>query len=100
MLLQVVVGLLRRDLWRLALGASVVLGWCSVMLGRGYRELRQEVVGLDYLAVSLILLPVAVLISLGKGSALASQAAGVGPMNQPNEAAYAGIAVGWGGGCR
>ena len=52
-----------------------MLGWCSVMLGRGYRELRQEVVGLDYLAVSLILLPVAVLISLGKGSALARQAA-------------------------
>jgi hypothetical protein len=74
-LLQVVIGLLRRDLWRLALGASVLLGWCGVMLGRGYRELRQEVEGLDYLAVSLILLPVAVLISLGKGSALARQAA-------------------------
>jgi uncharacterized membrane protein YGL010W len=73
-LLQVVVGFLRRDLLRLALGAAVVLGWSGMMLGRGYRELRQEVAGLDYLVVGLILLPVAVLISLGKGGALASRA--------------------------
>lgn len=68
--LQVVVGLLRRDLWRLAFGAAATLGWTGMMLWRGYRELRHEVAGLDYLVVSLVLLPVAVLISLGKGGAL------------------------------
>jgi hypothetical protein len=70
-LLQVLVGLLRRDLWRLALGAAAALGWVSVLVWRGYRELRQEVGGLDYLAASLLILPLAVLISLAKGGALA-----------------------------
>jgi len=74
-LLQVVVGLMRRDLWRLALGATVALGWSGMMLWRGYRELRHEVAGLDYLTAGLVLLPVSVLISLGKGGALAHRPA-------------------------
>ena len=69
-LLQVVVGLLRRDVWRLALGAAVVGGWGGMQLWRGYRSLREDVVGLDYIVAGLLLLPIAVLISLGKGGAL------------------------------
>jgi hypothetical protein len=69
-LLQVIIGVLRRDLWRLAMGAAAVLGWMSVVLWRGYRELRQDVAGLDYLAASLLILPLAVLISLAKGGVL------------------------------
>jgi hypothetical protein len=41
-----------------------VAGW------RGYRVLREEVAGLDYLALSLVLLPVAVLVSLGRAGVL------------------------------
>jgi hypothetical protein len=80
-LLQVVVGLLRRDAWRLALGAVVASGWAGVWLWRGYRELREEVAGLDYLAASLLLLPLAVLISLAKGGALGRR-----PAEVPREA--------------
>jgi hypothetical protein len=68
--LQVVVGLLRRDAWRLALGVAVVSGWGGTVLWRGYRSLREEVTGLDYMAAGLLILPIAVLISLGKGGAL------------------------------
>ena len=68
--LQIVVGLLRRDVWRLAVGAVVIFGWGSTILWRGYRDLREEVAGLDFIAASLALLPVAVLISLGKAGAL------------------------------
>jgi hypothetical protein len=42
-----------------------MMGW------RGYRALREEVAGLDYLVVSLVLLPVAVLVSIGKAGVLA-----------------------------
>jgi hypothetical protein len=69
-LLQVAMGLLRRDVWRLALGAAVVGGWGGLQLWRGYRSLREDVVGLDYIVAGLVLLPIAVLISLGKGGAL------------------------------
>jgi hypothetical protein len=69
-LLQVAVGLLRSDAWRLAIGVAVASGWCGVMICRGYRELRDVVPGLDYLVVSVVLLPLAVLVSLGKGGTL------------------------------
>jgi hypothetical protein len=69
--LQVVIGLLRRDVWRLVLGVAMATGWGGTLLWRGYRSLREDVVGLDYIAAGLVLLPIAVLISLGKGGALA-----------------------------
>ncbi len=69
-LLQVAVGLLRRDIWRLAIGAAVAAGWSGAMAWRGYRELREVVPGLDYIVLSLVLLPLAVFISLGKGGTL------------------------------
>jgi hypothetical protein len=68
--LQVVVGLIRRDAVRLAVGAAAVTAWGGTVAWRGYRELREQVAGLDYLAAGLLLLPVAVLISLGKGGVL------------------------------
>ena len=69
-LLQIAIGLWRRDGWRLIGGATVTLGWVGLIAWRGYRELREVVPGLDYLVVSLVLLPLAVLISLGKGGVL------------------------------
>jgi hypothetical protein len=68
--LQVGVGILRRDAWRLALGVTAVSGWGGTVLWKGYRSLREEVVGLDYIVAGLLLLPIAVLISLAKGGAL------------------------------
>jgi hypothetical protein len=48
-----------------------VLGcWLTAAGWRGYRALRQIIVGLDYLALSLTLFAVAVLISLGKAGVL------------------------------
>ena len=74
-LLQTWVALWRWDLVR-ALGiATFAVAWLATVAWRGYRELRESVPGLDYIAVSLVLLPVAVLISLGKGGALAKRAA-------------------------
>jgi hypothetical protein len=68
--LQVGVGILRRDAWRLALGVTAVSGWGGTVLWKGYRSLREEVVGLDYIVAGLLLLPIAVMISLAKGGAL------------------------------
>ncbi len=73
-LLQVALGLLRRDAWRLALGAAVVGGWGGVQLWRGYRSLREDVAGLDLIVAGVVLLPLAVLISLAKGGAFADRA--------------------------
>jgi hypothetical protein len=69
-LLQVALGLWRRDGWRLASGGAAPAGWLGVAGWRGYRGLREEVAGLDYLALSLVFLPVAVLISLGQAGVL------------------------------
>ena len=70
-LLQVVVGLLRAVMrGGSRLQVAVVGGWGGTVLWRGYRALREEVSGLDYIAAGLLLLPIAVLISLGKGGAL------------------------------
>lgn len=67
-LLQLCLGLLRRDGWRIAVGAAACSWWVASSLARGYRELREVVPGLDYMTLGLALLPVAVVISLGKGA--------------------------------
>ena len=54
-----------------ALAAVALAGWLAVASVRGYRSLREEVAGLDYLVLGLALLPVAVLVSLYKSGALA-----------------------------
>jgi hypothetical protein len=69
-LLQVGLAVWRRDLWRLAVGAAPAAGWLGFVVWRGYRGLREEVAGLDYLVAGLLLLPVAVLVSLGKAGVL------------------------------
>jgi hypothetical protein len=69
--LQVWVALWRRDGWRLAMGGAVAAGWTGVLAWREYPRLREVVPGLDYLVAGLLLLPLAVLISLGKGGVLA-----------------------------
>ncbi|MBA4191251.1 MAG: hypothetical protein C0467_24990 [Planctomycetaceae bacterium] len=69
--LQLVLALLRRDGWRLIVGGLIAGIWLSYAGWRGYRTLREEVPGLDYLAAGLALFPVAVLISLGKAGILA-----------------------------
>jgi hypothetical protein len=53
-----------------ALAAVALLGWLAVGGVRGYRSLREEIAGLDYLALGLALLPAAVLVSLYKSGAL------------------------------
>jgi hypothetical protein len=68
--LQVVLWLVRRDAWRLAAVGSAAAGWLAVAAWRWYLALRAEVAGLDFLVLGLALLPVAVLISLGKAGAL------------------------------
>jgi hypothetical protein len=69
-MLQVWVALWRRSWWRRAVGAAVALAWAVPAGSQVYRALREEIVGLDYLVVGLLLLPVAVLISLGKSGVL------------------------------
>ncbi|MCE9565140.1 MAG: hypothetical protein K8U57_24170 [Planctomycetes bacterium] len=69
--LQVVLALWKRDGWRLVLGGLVAAVWLAYAGWRGYRTLREEVVGLDFLVAGLALFPVAVLVSLGKAGMLA-----------------------------
>ena len=69
-LLQVWVALWRHDGWRLAAGTAAAVWWAGTLAWRGYRGLREEIPGLDYLVLGLVLLPVAVLVSLAKGGAL------------------------------
>jgi hypothetical protein len=54
-----------------ALAAVALVGWLAVGGVRGYRALREEVAGLDYLVSGLALLPVALLVSLYRSGALA-----------------------------
>jgi hypothetical protein len=51
--------------------ALVVLSWLAVAAGKGYSALRLLVTGLDYLAVSLTLFALAILVSLAKAGVLA-----------------------------
>jgi hypothetical protein len=70
-LLQAWVWMWRREWWRAALGAAVAVAWGGAAAWRLYLWLREQIAGLDYLVLSLVLLPVAVSISLVKGGALA-----------------------------
>lgn len=58
-----------------ALAGVALAGWLAVASVRGYRSLREEVAGLDYLVLGLALLPAAVLVSLYKSGALARRLA-------------------------
>jgi hypothetical protein len=69
-LLQAWVWMWRREWWRMALGGVVVGVWGGAVGWRAYLKLREEIAGLDYIVLSLLLLPVAVIISLAKGGAL------------------------------
>jgi hypothetical protein len=63
-------GLLLRHRPSLTVAALVVVCWLTMAGWQGYRFLRQLVLGLDYIVVSLALFAVAVLISLGKAGLL------------------------------
>lgn len=76
---QFVAWLVRRDWWRKIVGAAVLLAWLGPLAWRGYRDLREEVPGLDSIVAGLVLLPIAVLISLSKGGALGRRADRGGP---------------------
>lgn len=65
-----VYGVLLRYRVSLAAAGVAVASGLVLVTWRGYRELRQEVAGLDFLVLSLALLPVAVLVSLGKAGVL------------------------------
>ena len=60
----------KRDAWRLIAVGGVAAAWLTGALWRLYLVLRAEVAGLDYLLVSLLLLPVAMLVSLAKAGVL------------------------------
>jgi hypothetical protein len=63
-------GLLLRHRPSLTVAAMVVVCWLTMAGWQGYRLLRQLVLGLDYIAVSLAVFALAVLISLGKSGLL------------------------------
>jgi hypothetical protein len=65
--LQLILGIRGRRLWRCLVGAALV----TVASWRAYCWLRQVVAGLDHLAVSLLFFALAILISLGKAGILA-----------------------------
>jgi hypothetical protein len=67
---QGILGLLRRDAWRLVAVAGVGAAWLTGVGWRAYVALRAEVAGLDYLLLGLLLFPVAVAISLAKAGVL------------------------------
>jgi len=68
--IQVLLALWRRDGWRLVVGGLVAAIWLSDLAWRWYRVLREDVPGVDYIVAGLALLPVAVLISLGKAGVI------------------------------
>jgi hypothetical protein len=68
---QVLLALFQRDGWRLVVGGAIAAVWLAYLGWRVYRSLRLEVPGLDFILAGLTLLPVAVLISLGKAGILA-----------------------------
>ena len=63
-------GLLLRHRPSLAVAGLVCACWLALAGWQGYRFLRQLVLGLDYIALSLALFALAVLISLGKSGLL------------------------------
>jgi hypothetical protein len=68
--LQGVLGLIRRDAWRLIAIGAVAAAWLTGAIWRLYLIVRAEVAGLDYLLASLLLLPGAVALSLVKSGAV------------------------------
>jgi hypothetical protein len=70
-LMQLGLGMWRRNLWRCVLGGAGPAAWLGVIAWRAYCALRTDVAGLDYLAGGLALLPIAVLVSLAKAGVLA-----------------------------
>jgi hypothetical protein len=69
-LFQGLLGILKQDAWRLIAVGGVAAAWITGGIWRLYLTLRAEVAGLDYLLASLVLLPLAVLVSLAKSGAL------------------------------
>jgi len=76
-------GLLPHCRAALAMGGIVLVGWLAAIGLRGYASVRLLVTGLDYLAVSLTLFALALLISLGKSGILARWRKV--PLNRPVE---------------
>jgi hypothetical protein len=69
-LLQMWLGLWRRDALRLIFCVLIVAGGLGSVVVRWYRSLREQIPGLDFLVLGLVLLPIAVLVSLGKAGIL------------------------------
>jgi hypothetical protein len=68
-------GLLLRHRPSLAFAAGAVACWLAVIGWYSYWALRQVVTGLDYLAGSLVVFAVAILVSLAKSGILARRVA-------------------------
>lgn len=72
-------GWLLRHGWSLALSALVVACWLAAAGWGAHRYLRQFIPGLDYIALSLGVLGLAIAVSLGKSAARSRWlAAGIG----------------------
>jgi hypothetical protein len=54
----------------LASAGLIVILWLATLAGRGYASLRHVIVGLDYIALGLVLFILAVLTSMAKGGTL------------------------------
>ncbi|MFO0799995.1 MAG: hypothetical protein U0804_21190 [Gemmataceae bacterium] len=67
---QLGVGLWRREAWRWGLAGGMPAVWVGLEGWRLYLAARAAVVGLDQLVAGLLLLPLAVLVSLGKAGVL------------------------------
>jgi hypothetical protein len=63
-------GFVLRHRYSFLSAALIVACWLAIMGGRGYVSLRGAVVGLDYIAIGMVLLALAVLTSMAKGGAL------------------------------
>jgi hypothetical protein len=59
-------GALVRNRWYVAGSVVTLVGWAADLSGRGYRELRTSVAGLDEIALGLACLLVGFLLSLWK----------------------------------
>ncbi len=69
-LLQMWLGLWRRDARRLVFCTLIVAGGLGSVVVHWYRSLREQIPGLDFLVLGLVLLPIAVIVSLGKAGIL------------------------------
>jgi len=67
---QGLLGLYRREAWRLIAFAGVGAAWLTGAIWRLYLILRAEVAGLDYLLLGVLLLPLAVAVSVAKGGGI------------------------------